>query len=395
MRILFVADGRSPIALNWISYYLDRGDEVHLASTFDCAPSQEFASLRIIPVAFSQLKKAEKPNTNQNAKPGIFWGSSYVNFRTSIRRILAALSIPGAAKQLEEIMTQLKPDLVHALRIPFEGILAAEAMQNDERTRLIISVWRNDYTLHAGATPWMRRYTRLALTRADGLHTDCRRDLRLAYQWGFSEQKTTLVVPGNGGINIDLFYPQGDGIKSQEKIVINPRGFRSYIRNDTFFEAIPQILDDQQEIKFVCPGMAGEAEVQKWIDKYEIERAVELLPNQSREKMATLFRHAAVAVSPSTHDGTPNTLLEAMASGCYPVAGDLDSIREWIEPGLNGSLIDPADSIALAEAVTDALRNPALRQEAADINQKIITERAEYQSSMARAVDFYKMVSGI
>ena len=33
------------------------------------------------------------------------------------------------------------------------------------------------------------------------------------------------------------------------------------------------------------------------------------------------------------HDGTPNTLLEGMACGCLPVAGDLDSIREWLKPG--------------------------------------------------------------
>ena len=54
MRILFVADGRSPIALNWIRYFVDCGDEVHLASTFPCRPELALASLSIVPVAFSQ-----------------------------------------------------------------------------------------------------------------------------------------------------------------------------------------------------------------------------------------------------------------------------------------------------------------------------------------------------
>ena len=56
MRILFVADGRSPIALNWIAYFVDQGQEVHLVSTFPCEPDLQFASLNYVPVAFSQMK---------------------------------------------------------------------------------------------------------------------------------------------------------------------------------------------------------------------------------------------------------------------------------------------------------------------------------------------------
>lgn len=394
MRILFVVDGRSPIAQNWISYFLDRGDEVHLASTFKFTPSEKFASVRIIPVAFSQLKKSENLRINQRPRFGMIWGSSLVKFRTSLRRILSPLSIPGAARQLKEIITELKPDLVHAMRIPFEGFLAGQAMEDVDTIPLIISVWGNDFTLHAGATPWMSSYTKQTLARADGLHTDCNRDLRLSYKWGYSEVKPSLVAPGNGGIRTDLFYPPGDGMKSQQDIVINPRGVRSYIRNDTFFAAIPQILISQPKTRFVCPGMAGETEVEKWIDKFDIVQAVELLPNLPTQEMADLFRQATIAVSPSTHDGTPNTLLEAMACGCYPVAGDLDSIREWIEPGVNGSLIDPGDDLALAKAVSNALANHELRQKAAEINKLIIAERAEYQNSMTRVGVFYEKVSG-
>ena len=56
MRLLFICDGRSPIAMNWIAYFIDQGDEVHLVSTFDFNTNLEFASVNIVPVAFSQLK---------------------------------------------------------------------------------------------------------------------------------------------------------------------------------------------------------------------------------------------------------------------------------------------------------------------------------------------------
>ena len=53
MKLLFIADGRSPTALNWISYFVDSGHEVHLASIYPCQSDLALASLTIIPVAFS------------------------------------------------------------------------------------------------------------------------------------------------------------------------------------------------------------------------------------------------------------------------------------------------------------------------------------------------------
>ena len=109
--------------------------------------------------------------------------------------------------------------------------------------------------------------------------------------------------------------------------------------------------------------------------------------------MADLYRRAQVLVSPSTHDGTPNSLLEGMACGCFPIAGDLESIREWITPSLNGLLVDPADPQALAEAVLMAMENKDLRAQAAQVNEKLIAERAEYQHVMAQAEEFYTRIA--
>jgi glycosyltransferase involved in cell wall biosynthesis len=104
--------------------------------------------------------------------------------------------------------------------------------------------------------------------------------------------------------------------------------------------------------------------------------------------MAELFRRCQVAVSPSTHDGTPNTLLEAMACGCFPVAGDIESLREWIDPGENGLLVDPQNAHFLAEAILQALRDADLRLRAREHNTRLVAERAEYRQVMGEAEKF-------
>jgi hypothetical protein len=382
MRLLFVADGRSPIALNWMQYFVERGDEVFLVSTFACQPDLKLGGLEIVPVAFSGVKSAQQASSRPR---GGLWGASTLQLRTVMRQWFGPLTISRAAQRLRGVIERVKPDLVHSMRIPYEGMLAADAAG---LAPLLVSVWGNDFTLHAPSTPLMRHYTEWTLKAADALHADCQRDIRLGKQWGFAVNKPTLVTPGGGGIRTDMFYPPSTPVEAP--LVLNPRGFRAYVRNDVFFQSIPLVLKERPDARFVCTGMAGERQVLAWIEKLGIGFAVELLASRPHAEMAGLFRSAQVVVSPTTHDGTPNTLLEALACGCFPVAGNLESIREWITPGKNGLLVDAGDPSALAAAILRGLNETALRKQAAEQNAVIIAERAEYARNMALAAKFYE-----
>lgn len=381
MRLLYVADGRSPIALNWIRFFVERGDDVYVASTFACVPDLQLKGLEITPVAFSGGGRSSVGSPAQTAR------GLGIRLRMSIRHLLGPMTIARAAKPLGAFIERVKPELVHAMRIPFEGMLAADAYAS---VPLLVSVWGNDFTLHAPTTPLMRHYTSWTMHVANALHTDCQRDLRLSREWGFDVAKPALVSPGNGGVRMDIFHPPDEPVR--KPIVLNPRGARAYVRNDVFFQAIPLILAQMPEATFLCASLQGDPEAQDWVKRLRIGNAVQLLPPVSHAEMAGLFRRAQVMVSPGIHDGTPNSLLEAMACGCFPVAGDLDSIREWIKDGQNGLLADPNDPQSLARAILEALGNENLRHQAAGSNRQLIKERAEYALCMAQAADFYQRV---
>jgi len=138
--------------------------------------------------------------------------------------------------------------------------------------------------------------------------------------------------------------------------------------------------------------MAGDVQAMQWIRELEIGHAVELLAPLPHFEMANVFRRAQIVVSPSIHDGTPNTLLEGIACGCFPVAGDLESIREWITPNENGLLFDSTNPQSIADAIVTAIESTNLRSKAAGLNQAIISARAEYKSNMQRAEEFYREV---
>jgi glycosyltransferase involved in cell wall biosynthesis len=322
----------------------------------------------------------------------LIWGASSLKLRTAVRQWLGPMTLHRAAKRLRQVIDRVQPDILHAFRIPYEGMLASLA---EPDAPLLVSVWGNDFTLHAPSNAQMRRYTRQTLNRASALHTDCYRDVRLAQAWGFQQDRPVAVLPGGGGIQMNLFHMGARHWKREDGAsaafgVINPRGFRAYVRNDTFFKAIPLVLEKVPQASFICPTMAGEPQAQHWIDELNLAGKVDLLSSQTRPQMAELFRQAQVAVSSSFHDGTPNTVLEAMACGCFPVVGDLESLREWIIPGVNGLLVDPADPQDLADAILLALEQPELLQRAAEYNVKLVAERAEYGWVMQEAEAFYR-----
>ncbi|MBV6449955.1 MAG: D-inositol-3-phosphate glycosyltransferase [Anaerolineales bacterium] len=388
MKILFVVDARSPIALNWIRHFVERGDNVFIASTFPASLDLPIKRMETIPVAFSGLKKATQ-------RPGAA-SARTLSLRTVIRQWLGPMTIPRAARQLRDFIDEIQPDIIHAMRIPYEGMITASALSGDKAPfvsaalrsgRFIISTWGNDFTLHAPSSPLMRHYTRKALQTADALHSDCHRDIRLAIEWGFDSSKPTLVAPGNGGIRTDIFYPPAKPV--EEPIILNPRGFRPYVRNDMFFKSIPLVLAKHPNAKFICTGMAGEKEAIQRIRELGLGDSVELLGLIPSNQIADVYRRAQILVSPSIHDGTPNTLLEGMACGCFPVAGDLESIREWITPNGNGLLFDANDPQSIASALIEAIENKSLRERSAGMNQEIILERAEYERNMRRVNEFY------
>ncbi|MRR30739.1 glycosyltransferase, partial [bacterium] len=181
-------------------------------------------------------------------------------------------------------------------------------------------------------------------------------------------------------------------IPRDHSLVINPRGVRAYTRTDTFFQAIPLVLAQRSKTTFLCPAMAGEAEAERWASTIQADERVVLLPNLSQGQLWDLFTRCPVSISITNHDGTPNTLLEAMSCGSFPVAGNIESLREWIDSGVNGLLVEPSSPFQLAEAILQALDDTNLREKANQHNLDMIRDRAEVSHVRPKIAAFYQQV---
>ena len=91
-----------------------------------------------------------------------------------------------------------------------------------------------------------------------------------------------------------------------------------------------------------------------------------LLGRQPRDRIAELLGEADVVVQPSIvlpsgkTEGIPVALMEALASGVPVVATAVSGVPELVEDGVTGRLVPPGDADALADALVDLQRDPAL-----------------------------------
>jgi glycosyltransferase involved in cell wall biosynthesis len=374
LRVLLVADPRSPTTWGWVNAVRSAGVVV---LGVDGRPWPEHIRNRA-EGGREPAHLKERVRSLATATP------RRLRLAQRSRRIVWPALASMKGRRLRRVVVRARPDLVHALRIPYEAVTALTACPRD--VPLAVSIWGNDLTLHASASWLTGLATRRVLMRTALLFADCQRDIELAKNWGLRPTTLTAVLPGGGGIGLGNVLEQAaslptilTAVPESDRIVVNARGCREYVRNDVLLEALSLLADDlDPHVWVVFIDAVRDEALRRSIQRHRMADKIIVTGKLSPTEVFFLFRRAEICVSITEHDGTPNSLLEAMAAGVIPVCGDLPPIREWVKSGRNGFLAAFDDPYGVADALRCALRLSnaecsAMRAE----NIRIISARAE------------------
>jgi glycosyltransferase involved in cell wall biosynthesis len=138
--------------------------------------------------------------------------------------------------------------------------------------------------------------------------------------------------------------------------LVTKKGFEFLI------DAAPRLKAAFPDVRIVIAG-AGDLRDELDARARTTPGSVLLLGNRSQDDVARLAAAADAIAVPSVHDeagnvdGLPNFALEALASATPVVATRVGGLPEAIEDGVTGRLVPERDSAALADALTELLRD--------------------------------------
>ncbi|MDH3504173.1 MAG: glycosyltransferase [Nitrospirota bacterium] len=175
------------------------------------------------------------------------------------------------------------------------------------------------------------------------------------------------------GLAPDVFSPTS-GSPSQPPLILSVGRFVEKKGFACLVEAC-RILRDQGHA-FQChligdPGDSVTGDMTpiicSMIEAWNLQDVVHLKPSVTQAQLRLRYQECTIFTLPcqildnGDRDGIPNVLAEAMATGLPVVSTEISGIPELVTHRHNGLLIPQKDAQALAEALAELLRNPALR----------------------------------
>ncbi|HYG54363.1 MAG TPA: glycosyltransferase family 4 protein [Burkholderiales bacterium] len=110
----------------------------------------------------------------------------------------------------------------------------------------------------------------------------------------------------------------------------------------------------------IAGGGPEEARLRQLVHDLNLTERVTFAGPVFGEKKIELLRESDVLLLPSYSEGLPYSLLEAMAAGVVPVVTPVGAIPDVVIDGVHGRLVPVRDANAIAKALQELQKNPAL-----------------------------------
>jgi glycosyltransferase involved in cell wall biosynthesis len=321
-----------------------------------------------------------------------------VAVRPDIKRVIFHDYVPedkgrfyNRAVALAELIEELRPDIVQSLEMQHGAYLTQKAWEyfNGERPQWIYNCWGNDIYYYQHDAKHRERIQAI-LPQVDNLITDCKRDHELAYQHGF-KGGFLGVYPGGGGYHIDVLRKAMSGSSPSKRKTIVVKGYYGELyRPFTVLDALKrcQELLHDYTIVIYLPSPEVVEYARSLFEGTNIHFSV--FERTLHANVIRLFGLARVSLACHISDGTPNTMLEAMIMGAFPVQSNTGATAEWIQHGQNGFLPDPEDVDGYTLALQEALLNDTLVDSAAEYNYALMKQKVDYEPIQKKLIAMYE-----
>lgn len=279
---------------------------------------------------------------------------------------------------LKSVIEQEKPDKIfayHSKSVVY-GSIAAKMNSIDEFYALIAglgSIIRGTGFKNSIVRAVLKEEYKMAFKLCKAVLTHNSEDRQLLLDEKFTKDESKVKTVNGSGVNLDKFrYTE----TKQTNIflfiarLIGDKGIREYMQAAEIVkkvhpEAVFRIVGPYD----TNPSAIRPEEMEKYVKDGIIEYVGEL------SDVTPQLNECMVFVLPSYHEGTPKTVLEAMATGRPVITTDVPGCRAAVTDGENGYLVPAKDAEALADKMIYMLEHFDKAVELGNTGRKIAEDK--------------------
>lgn len=314
--------------------------------------------------------------------------------------------IAALGRRLDQVIEELRPDLLHAHSPALDGIAALRA---GRRHRLPVvyecrAFWEDAAVDHGTSREWGLRYrlTRLmeswVFRRADAITTICAGLRDEIIGRGIAAEKITVIPNAVDLAQFDSATAPDAALQAQlgltgQRVLGFVGSFYGYEGLDLAVAALAQISDPAVKLLLVGGGPQEQA-LRAQVERLGLGPRVIFtgrVPHQEVNRYYSLIdlllypRHSMRL----TDLVTPLKPLEAMAQQKLLLASDVGGHRELIEDGRTGWLFPAGDAAALARRAEQILAQPDDWPKIRAAGRAFVEQERNWPASVARYCDLY------
>ena len=358
MKICYLADARSGHTKRWVEYFAKEND-VDLI-TFDYA-----------------------------TKDGTFiTEKDYIKMGVQVHKISKKMpDLLFAPIIVRQLIRKIEPDILHAHYATQYGFFGALSGFHP----FILSVWGSDVLIDPENSMILKLMVKTALKNADLVHAGSKVFVELVSKsYAIEPEKTMWTYYGVLDEFINSKFLSSDQplrIDDPDGIhVVSIRGFEPVYSVETLIAAIPKVRERYPHIRFTVIGEGPEENKIKdlaiTLNITDIVQFKEFVPHN---ELPNVLKRSDIYVDTlPVSAGVSVGLLEAMASGCFPVVARIPGVSEVITDGRNGLIYEGKNSDQLAEKICFAIENDKLRKNAKKANVELVLDRGLYYKNMSQ-----------
>lgn len=307
--------------------------------------------------------------------------------KTKFKFLDVAINIFSMKNQIKKI----NPDILHAHYAGVNGVLGAMSGFHP----YVVTAWGSDILVNS-KKKLIRPLLKFALDRADLITCDAHHMIKAIEDLGIDKKKLMIIC---FGIDTKRFSP---GLKDEKlknelntidgKTIISLRNFKPIYDIETLIKAIPLILKEVPDARFLLGGNGPEENILKSLaESLGVKDSIRFLGRIENTDLPRYLNISDIYVSTSLSDaGISASTAEAMACGLPVVITDSGENRLWVKDEKDGFVIPVKSPEILAGKIVYLIKNENIRKMFGANARNVIKEKNDYYREMAKMEECYK-----